>query len=103
MNPDFDLQEELKKLPHKPGVYIMHDKKDAILYVGKAINLNRRVHQYFVRKLGRGAKIERMVSRIAWFEYSASFPLLPCRKSWSTTSTSPPAPRIMMIRSYQGM
>ena len=62
MNPDFDLQEELKKLPHKPGVYIMHDKKDAILYVGKAINLNRRVHQYFVRKLGRGAKIERMVS-----------------------------------------
>ena len=69
MNPDFDLQEELKKLPHKPGVYIMHDKKDAILYVGKAINLNRRVHQYFVRKLGRGAKIERMVSRIAWFEY----------------------------------
>ena len=69
MNPDFDLQEELKKLPGKPGVYIMHDKKDAILYVGKAINLNRRVHQYFVRKIGRGPKIEHMVNRIAWFEY----------------------------------
>ena len=68
MNPDFDLQEELKKLPDKPGVYIMHGRKDEILYVGKAVNLNRRVHQYFVRKLGRGAKIEHMVSRIAWFE-----------------------------------
>ena len=69
MNPDFDLKEELKKLPGKPGVYIMRDKKDVILYVGKAINLNRRVHQYFVRKIGRGPKIEHMVSRIAWFEY----------------------------------
>ncbi len=69
MNPDFDLKEELKKLPDKPGVYIMHDKTDAILYVGKAINLNRRVHQYFVRKVGRGPKIERMVDRIAYFEY----------------------------------
>lgn len=69
MNPDFDLKEELKKLPDKPGVYIMHDKTDAILYVGKAINLNRRVHQYFVRKIGRGPKIEQMVNRIAYFEY----------------------------------
>lgn len=69
MNPDFDLQEELKKLPSKPGVYIMHGRKDEILYVGKAVNLNRRVHQYFVRKIGRGPKIEHMVSRIAWFEY----------------------------------
>ncbi len=69
MKPDFDLQEELKKLPQKPGVYIMHGRKDEILYVGKAINLNRRVHQYFVRKLGRGPKIEHMVSRIAYFEY----------------------------------
>ncbi len=69
MNPDFDLKEELKKLPAKPGVYIMHAKTDAILYVGKAINLNRRVHQYFVRKIGRGPKIERMVDRIAYFEY----------------------------------
>ena len=69
MNPDFDLQEELKKLPDKPGVYIMHGRRDEILYVGKAINLNRRVHQYFVRKLGRGPKIEHMVGQIAWFEY----------------------------------
>lgn len=69
MNPDFDLKEELKKLPDKPGVYIMHDKTDAILYVGKAINLNRRVHQYFVKKIGRGPKIEQMVDRIAYFEY----------------------------------
>ena len=69
MNPDFDLQEELKKLPDRPGVYIMHDRSDAILYVGKAVNLKRRVHQYFVKKLGRGPKIEHMVSRIAYFEY----------------------------------
>lgn len=69
MNPDFDLQEELKKLPAKPGVYIMRGSRDEILYVGKAVNLNRRVHQYFVRKIGRGPKIEHMVSRIAWFEY----------------------------------
>ncbi len=69
MNPDFDLQEELKKLPQKPGVYIMRGKKDEILYVGKAVNLNRRVHQYFVNRLGRGPKIEHMVSRIAYFEY----------------------------------
>ena len=69
MNPDFNLQEELKKLPDKPGVYIMRDRSDAILYVGKAVNLKRRVHQYFVRKLGRGPKIEHMVSRIDRFEY----------------------------------
>ena len=69
MNPDFDLQEELKKLPDRPGVYIMRDRSDAILYVGKAVNLKRRVHQYFVKKLGRGPKIEHMVSRIAYFEY----------------------------------
>ncbi len=69
MNADFDLAKELKKLPDKPGVYIMHDSTDAILYVGKAVNLNRRVHQYFVKKIGRGPKIERMVSRIAYFEY----------------------------------
>lgn len=69
MNSDFHLTEELKKLPSKPGVYIMRGKKDEILYVGKAVNLNRRVHQYFVKKTGRGPKIERMVSRIAWFEY----------------------------------
>jgi excinuclease ABC subunit C len=67
--PGFDIQEELKKLPDRPGVYIMHDGKDAIIYVGKAINLRRRVHQYFVRKIGRGPKIERMVEQIARFEY----------------------------------
>ena len=69
MNPDFNLQEELKKLPDKPGVYIMRDRSDAILYVGKAVNLKRRVHQDFVRKLGRGPKIEHMVSRSDRFEY----------------------------------
>ena len=67
--PGFDIQKELKKLPDRPGVYIMHDTKDAIIYVGKAINLKRRVHQYFVRKIGRGPKIERMVEQIARFEY----------------------------------
>lgn len=65
----FDITEELRKLPEKPGVYIMHDRTDAILYVGKAVNLRRRVHQYFVRKLNRGPKIEYMVARIAYFEY----------------------------------
>jgi len=65
----FDIREELKKIPERPGVYIMHDRRDAILYVGKAINLRRRVHQYFVKKLGRGPKIERMVGQIARFEY----------------------------------
>ncbi len=69
MNTEFNIQEELKKLPDKPGVYIMHDKSDAIMYVGKAINLKRRVHQYFVKKLGRGPKIERMVAQISYFEY----------------------------------
>lgn len=65
----FDIREELRKLPEKPGVYIMHDSTDAILYVGKAVNLRRRVHQYFVKKLNRGPKIEYMVTKIAYFEY----------------------------------
>ena len=65
----FDLKEELRKLPEKPGVYIMHDQTDAILYVGKAVNLRHRVHQYFVKKLNRGPKIEYMVTKIAYFEY----------------------------------
>ena len=65
----FDLKEELRKLPEKPGVYIMHDHTDAILYVGKAVNLRHRVHQYFVKKLNRGPKIEYMVTKIAYFEY----------------------------------
>lgn len=69
MNPDFDLKEELKKLPDKPGVYIMHDSHDTIMYVGKAVNLKRRVHQYFVKKVNRGPAIDRMIAQIACFEY----------------------------------
>lgn len=64
----FDLQEELKKLPTKPGVYLMHDQKDTIIYVGKAINLKNRVRQYF-QKRDRTPKIERMISQIHHFEY----------------------------------
>jgi excinuclease ABC subunit C len=64
-----DLEEELKKLPAKPGVYIMHDKKDAIIYVGKAISLKNRVRQYFQTSRNKGAKIERMVTQIERFEY----------------------------------
>ncbi len=65
----FDFTEELKKLPHAPGVYLMHDKNDVILYVGKAIDLYNRVHQYFQTGYKRSPKIEKMVSHIAWFEY----------------------------------
>ena len=65
----FDIQEELKKLPAKPGVYIMHDDRDAIIYVGKAISLKNRVRQYFQTSRNKGAKIEQMVTRIARFEY----------------------------------
>ena len=65
----FDIQEELKKLPAKPGVYIMHDEHDAIIYVGKAISLKNRVRQYFQSSRSKGAKIEQMVTRIARFEY----------------------------------
>ena len=64
-----DLEEELKKLPAKPGVYIMHDKKDAIIYVGKAVSLKNRVRQYFQSSRNKGAKIERMVTQIERFEY----------------------------------
>ncbi|MBD5459825.1 MAG: excinuclease ABC subunit UvrC [Lachnospiraceae bacterium] len=65
----FDFEEELKKLPNKPGVYIMHDERDAILYVGKAINLHNRVRSYFRPNIGRGPAIDRMVTLIARFEY----------------------------------
>ena len=64
----FDIEEELKKLPGKPGVYIMHDKDDNIIYVGKAISLKNRVRQYF-RKTNKTARIEKMVSLIEHFEY----------------------------------
>lgn len=65
----FDFEEELKKLPHKPGVYIMRDAQDVILYVGKAINLHHRVRSYFREKIGRGPMIDKMVTLIARFEY----------------------------------
>lgn len=65
----FSIEEELKKLPHTPGVYLMHDKNDQIIYVGKAIDLYNRVHQYFQVGYKRSPKIEKMVSHIAWFEY----------------------------------
>ena len=65
----FDLDEELKKLPAKPGVYLMHDKSDEIIYVGKAISLKNRVRQYFQKSRNVTPKIQRMIERIAWFEY----------------------------------
>ena len=64
----FIIEEELKKLPSKPGVYIMRDKNDNIIYVGKAISLKNRVRQYF-RKNNKTARIEKMVSLIDHFEY----------------------------------
>ena len=66
---NFNIQEELKKLPGKPGVYLMHDEKDAIIYVGKAISLKNRVRQYFQSSRDKGAKIEQMVTHISRFEY----------------------------------
>lgn len=65
----FDIEEELKKLPAKPGVYLMHDEKDEIIYVGKAISLKNRVRQYFQSSRNKSPKIVKMVSHIAWFEY----------------------------------
>lgn len=69
MNQNFDLAEELKKLPKKPGVYLMHDEDGGIIYVGKAKNLFNRVRSYFKENIGRGPKIDRMVSLIDYFEY----------------------------------
>lgn len=63
------LEEELKKLPAQPGVYIMHDARDEIIYIGKAISLKNRVRQYFQGSRNKSAKIEQMVSRIVRFEY----------------------------------
>ena len=65
----FDIEEELKKLPARPGVYIMHDDKDAIIYVGKAISLKNRLRQYFQKSRNLGIKKEQMVEQIARFEY----------------------------------
>ena len=65
----FDLNEELKKLPNKPGVYLMHDKDDTIIYVGKAVILKNRVRSYFRESTKKTLKIQQMVRQIAWFEY----------------------------------
>lgn len=65
----FDFSEELKKLPDKPGVYIMHSDTDEIIYVGKAINLKNRVRQYFQNSKNKSPKVAAMVSHIAYFEY----------------------------------
>lgn len=69
LNDMFDIQEELKKLPGQPGVYIMHDEQDAIIYVGKAVSLKNRVRQYFQSSRNKGPKIEKMVTHIRRFEY----------------------------------
>ncbi len=65
----FDIEEELKKLPDDPGVYIMHDSSDGIIYIGKAKSLTKRVHQYFQTSHDEGIKKKQMVEHIAWFEY----------------------------------
>ncbi len=65
----FDIEEELNKLPKRPGVYIMHDKNDEIIYVGKAVVLRNRVRSYFRASTKKSVKIEQMVKHIAWFEY----------------------------------
>lgn len=65
----FNIEEELKKLPEKPGVYLMHDKNDTIIYVGKAVVLKNRVRQYFQSSRNLSSKIQQMVQKIAWFEY----------------------------------
>ena len=65
----FDIEEELSKLPSSPGVYLMHDEKDAIIYIGKAVSLKNRVRQYFQLGRNKGVKIEQMVTHIARFEY----------------------------------
>ena len=69
MEKTFDIKEELKKLPDQPGVYIMHDSRDAIIYIGKAISLRKRVHQYFQPSHDEGIKKAQMVKQIARFEY----------------------------------
>lgn len=65
----FDIAEELKKLPDQPGVYIMHDSRDAIIYIGKAVSLRKRVHQYFQPSHDEGIKKAQMVKQIVRFEY----------------------------------
>lgn len=69
MEAEFNIEEELKKLPHSPGVYLMHDVRDTIIYVGKAIDLFNRVHSYFRTGYKKTVKIQRMVAQIHHFEY----------------------------------
>ncbi len=69
LNNSFNIEEELKKLPASPGVYLMHDGKDEIIYIGKAISLKNRVKQYFQSSRNKTTKIEQMVSKIERFEY----------------------------------
>ena len=80
----FNLEEELKKLPAKPGVYIMHDKWDNIIYIGKAKILKNRVRQYFQSSRNKSAKIVQMVSHIQYFEY-----IIPVISALSTHFTLP--------------
>ena len=65
----FVIEDELKKLPDQPGVYIMHDKNDTIIYIGKAVSLTKRVHQYFQASHNEGIKKNQMVKQIVRFEY----------------------------------
>ena len=65
----FNIQEELKKVPNEPGVYLMHDSQDVIIYIGKAISLRKRIHQYFQPSHNEGIKKAQMVRQIARFEY----------------------------------
>ena len=69
MSAEFVIEEELKKLPGKPGVYIMHNAADEVIYVGKAVSLKNRVRQYFQSSRGKSPKIVKMVSQIDRFEY----------------------------------
>ena len=66
---NFNIEEELKKLPGKPGVYLMHDEKDHSIYVGTALSLKNRVRQYFQSSRNKSVKIEQMVTHIRRFEY----------------------------------
>lgn len=120
----FNIEEELKKLPAKPGVYLMHDEKDHIIYVGKAISLKNRVRQYFQASRNKGAKIDQMVTHIRRFEYIVTDSelealVLECnlikehRPKYNTmlmddkaypfikVTTNEPYPRILMARTMQ--
>ena len=65
----FDFENELKNLPELPGVYIMHNKDNRVIYVGKAKVLKNRVRQYFQKNASHSAKVRAMVSNVAYFEY----------------------------------